>query len=266
MTNQIFSAIKVTTLALILSFGISSVYAWIAPTATPPSGNVSAPINTSATAQTKTGGLTVGSITAPSHCIGASCLTAWPTGGVTPPVGSSFIDTSATAQTKTGGLTVGGLTLPAGSTVNGGGAVSTYGATTVQGAKTGWSGINFRNAAGTTNYGTLMMHPSYSGFFNAADNNWRWYVTDGGNSYSFGDVCGIVSGVWKCLSAAGGGTPSVGVYMCPSGKTPGANPTGGWWGSYGCQGQISSASTCSNIEYPWSENRACTYLGTLRIN
>lgn len=59
MIKQITSAIKVITLALVISFGLSYVYAWTAPTATPPGGNVSAPINTSGTAQTKTGDFNV---------------------------------------------------------------------------------------------------------------------------------------------------------------------------------------------------------------
>lgn len=63
MTNQIFSSLKVIALAVVLSFGLSYVYAWTAPTATPPTGNVSAPLNTSGIAQTKTGGLTVGELT-----------------------------------------------------------------------------------------------------------------------------------------------------------------------------------------------------------
>lgn len=57
MSKQILSALKVITPTLVLSFGISYVYAWTAPTVTPPNGNVSAPINTSATAQTKVGWL-----------------------------------------------------------------------------------------------------------------------------------------------------------------------------------------------------------------
>lgn len=84
MTKQIFSAIKVTTLALALSFGLSYVYAWTAPVSQPPTGNVSAPLNTSGTAQTKSGNLTVGALSAstlsaPTHCIGADCRTTWPT-------------------------------------------------------------------------------------------------------------------------------------------------------------------------------------------
>lgn len=78
MTKQIFYSIKVSALAIVLSFGLSYAYAWTAPTATPPTGNVSAPINTSSTVQAKTG-----NFTAPN-----------------------LIDTSATVQTKTGGFNI----------------------------------------------------------------------------------------------------------------------------------------------------------------
>jgi len=63
MRNQLLDSAKIIILAIVLSFGLSYVMAWTAPTATPPAGNVSAPINTSATAQTKIGGITVGSLT-----------------------------------------------------------------------------------------------------------------------------------------------------------------------------------------------------------
>lgn len=59
MRTQIFNSLKVVTLAVVLSFGLSFVYAWTAPTQSPPAGNVSAPINTSATEQIKAGGLGV---------------------------------------------------------------------------------------------------------------------------------------------------------------------------------------------------------------
>jgi hypothetical protein len=39
------------------------VFAWVAPTTDPPGGNVSHPLDTSSTNQTKTGGLTVGTLT-----------------------------------------------------------------------------------------------------------------------------------------------------------------------------------------------------------
>lgn len=76
----------------------------------------------------------------------------------------------------------GNFTLP-GSLYTSGSALSTYGAASVQGSKNGWSGLNFKDVAGS-NSGTLMMHPAYSGFFNAADNNWRWLATDNGETYT----------------------------------------------------------------------------------
>lgn len=56
---NITQTIKVLVLALVLSFGLSYVYAWTAPTATPPGGNTAAPINTGSTNQIKIGGLTM---------------------------------------------------------------------------------------------------------------------------------------------------------------------------------------------------------------
>lgn len=67
----------------------------------------------------------------------------------------------------------------------GGGADAVHGALTIQGETNGWSGINFKQANGT-NSGTLMMHPNNSGFYNAAQNNWRWYTDDGGNTWQYG--------------------------------------------------------------------------------
>lgn len=59
MTNQIFSSLKVVVLAIVLSLGLSYVYAWTAPAGTPPTGNVNAPLNTSSEVQSKTGTLRV---------------------------------------------------------------------------------------------------------------------------------------------------------------------------------------------------------------
>ncbi|MDO8603991.1 MAG: hypothetical protein Q7K40_01085 [bacterium] len=70
--KSILQHLKVIILAIVLSFGLSYVYAWTAPTATPPSGNVSAPLNTSATSQTKAGPLVVGSLDAGSGSIQTS--------------------------------------------------------------------------------------------------------------------------------------------------------------------------------------------------
>lgn len=55
MRKKILSTIEICALALVFSFGMSYALAWTAPSSNPPTGNVSAPINTSATAQTKAG-------------------------------------------------------------------------------------------------------------------------------------------------------------------------------------------------------------------
>lgn len=60
--KNITQALKVITLALIFSFGISYVYAWVAPSTTPPGGNASAPINVSTAAQYKGGAFGVGGL------------------------------------------------------------------------------------------------------------------------------------------------------------------------------------------------------------
>lgn len=60
--KSILPALKVSALAIVISFGLSYALAWTAPTATPPNGNVSAPINTGATTQTKIGGLNIATV------------------------------------------------------------------------------------------------------------------------------------------------------------------------------------------------------------
>ncbi len=108
MLNKIFQTTKLVVLAIVLSFSLSYVYAWTAPTVSPPGGNTSAPINTSATLQQKSGALTVAgfaadfvtvgisinanAITAPKFCIGNSCITSWTAMTVSPtPTVSVFI-------------------------------------------------------------------------------------------------------------------------------------------------------------------------------
>ncbi|KKW08637.1 MAG: PE-PGRS family protein [Candidatus Kaiserbacteria bacterium GW2011_GWA2_49_19] len=60
--STFLQSLKILILAIILSIGVSYVYAWTGPTATAPDGNVSAPINVSATSQVKSGGLWVASL------------------------------------------------------------------------------------------------------------------------------------------------------------------------------------------------------------
>lgn len=63
MNEKILNFAKVSTLAVLLAFGITQVSSWTAPTAVPPNGNVYAPINVGNATQTKAGNLTVGSLT-----------------------------------------------------------------------------------------------------------------------------------------------------------------------------------------------------------
>ncbi len=59
MKTKIISSIKVVVLALMLTLGLSFVYAWTGPTATPPNGNVAAPLNVGSVRQAKLGSLQV---------------------------------------------------------------------------------------------------------------------------------------------------------------------------------------------------------------
>lgn len=58
ITTSLLNALKVSVLAVVLSLGFSYALAWTAPATIPPTGNVSAPINTSATTQVKAGDFT----------------------------------------------------------------------------------------------------------------------------------------------------------------------------------------------------------------
>lgn len=105
--RNITQSIKVVALAVILSLGLSYVYAWTAPSTNPPTGNVSAPINTGTTAQVKDGSFGVngllrgygdvivdgnvgigtaspsakldvaGTVKSSETCLGASCISTW---------------------------------------------------------------------------------------------------------------------------------------------------------------------------------------------
>lgn len=223
MYKKLLNALMFSLLALVLSFGVSYVSAWTAPTQAPPAGNTNPPINTSATTQSKAGTLSVGGLVLPAGGIvdsggayatyGAATIrgTKNSFGGV------NFRDSSnnnlgtlmmrsdysgfynaaennwrwyATEGGNTyqpGYVQAGGLVLPAGGIIDSGGSAGVYGAATIRGTKNGWGGVNFRDSS-NNNQGTLMMHSGYSGFHNAAETNWRWYATEGGNTYQPGYV------------------------------------------------------------------------------
>lgn len=57
--KNIINALKIIVLAVIFSFSVSLVYAWVPPTVLPPNGNTPAPINVSDVTQTKAGGFNI---------------------------------------------------------------------------------------------------------------------------------------------------------------------------------------------------------------
>ena len=128
--KNIIQLFKIVTLALILSFGLSYVYAWIPPTQTPPLGNVAAPINTSSFSQYKNGAFGVGGIfkaytelDTPKICLNAgpdsttNCITAWPAAGAAGATGA----TGATGPQGPAGAT--GATGPQGPAGTSGGGI-----------------------------------------------------------------------------------------------------------------------------------------------
>src|SRR3989344_2268107 len=78
--KKLFARTFVVALGIIAA---GAVVAWTGPTGTAPNNNAPAPINTTATTQTKTGILSSGdsfvapNMTANQFCIGTSCVTSW---------------------------------------------------------------------------------------------------------------------------------------------------------------------------------------------
>ncbi len=58
------NSLKLIALALVLGLGVNYALAWTGPTSAPPRDNTAAPINVSATAQVKNGGLSVNAFSA----------------------------------------------------------------------------------------------------------------------------------------------------------------------------------------------------------
>ena len=71
--------------------------------------------------------------------------------------------------------------------LRGQGSLASYGAFTITGTKNGYGGLNFRDSS-NNNLGSLLVSQTYSGFYNAADNNWRFSVDDSGNGVFPGTV------------------------------------------------------------------------------
>jgi|GEM_PF-1290377 len=93
------------------------------------------------------------------------------------------------ASASTAGLTVnaGDLTMAGGRIVSNSTTGGTYTNLTIKGERNGYAGVEFVNNSGVRQ-GSLMVSSAYSGFFNAADNAWRWYVNDSGTTSQNGAV------------------------------------------------------------------------------
>src|SRR3989338_11484891 len=102
--------LSVTALALAIALVGFAVYAWTGPTQSPPSGNVSPPINTGSGGQVKSGDFAtlgklgvgtaspgvpldvVGNVrSSTGFCIGASCVTSWSTGSLSGSGSTNYI-------------------------------------------------------------------------------------------------------------------------------------------------------------------------------
>src|SRR3989338_8629164 len=122
MKNILKEVFKVAVLGGVLL--ALQVVAFSEPTQTPPGGNVPAPINVGSAQQTKSGGLTVGSLASLGSaflatnsgnvCIGGDCRTSWPPDGFsqveykTCEGSSSTNEVSCTAFCSSGYTLVGG--------------------------------------------------------------------------------------------------------------------------------------------------------------
>jgi len=128
LRTSLLTSLKAIILALLLSVGISYLYAaWAPPTGVPPIDNTPAPINVGSMGQTKTSSITatdlIGQnsvasqllqalggtdpkVTSPKYCIGADCITAWPSssGGLYQSV-KTFTTAGAGTWTKPAGIT-----------------------------------------------------------------------------------------------------------------------------------------------------------------
>ncbi|MEK7558667.1 MAG: hypothetical protein AAB507_02460 [Patescibacteria group bacterium] len=75
LKKDLLQSLKTLALALILSIGVSYVYAWTGPTATPPNANSTPPINASGVNQVKSGGLGVTAFVADTAVITTAVIT-----------------------------------------------------------------------------------------------------------------------------------------------------------------------------------------------
>ena len=187
--RELASLSKSLLLALVLSLGVSFAYAQFGPDpgTVAPANNVPAPVNVGTEAQVKAGPLGVTAFTADS-------------------------------------IQMNGQTLRLSGGTEGASNVG-YGAATVRGAKQGWGGLSFKSLDGSADYGTLMMHQNYSGFYLPGNAGWRWYVDNGGNSIQSGSVsagsvsASTVTAPSYVYSPTYYGYPNIGYHLVPNGTS-----------------------------------------------
>src|SRR3989344_412917 len=144
--NDLLQSVKTLALALVLSVGVSYVYAWVGPTATPPGANATPPINASTINQVKSGGLGVSALISDTLCLGVDCIPIWP-----------FVNIPVTMVLKTSGTWVvpADITSVTVTVVGGGGGGGGNSKTSQTGTvTTGGTGL-----AGSSNQATIAVTP-----------------------------------------------------------------------------------------------------------
>lgn len=142
---------------------------WSGPTATPPGGNVPAPLNVGTVNQVKSGGIGATSVVADRFCLGASCITSWPSGSSTTVnpqnnVGGTFKICNGTDGTSSGCVPSAGIPIS---------------------CQYEHSGQEFPAANGGTYTGDFMR-------FNAATSRWQFWYAAGPNGFDIYYNCNKV--------------------------------------------------------------------------
>jgi hypothetical protein len=224
----------VIALGTILGMSLQFAKAWTEPTAPAPSGNIGAPINTSATGQTKSGHLSsagvitggslasLGSVTGNSFCLGTlPCITSWPSGGT-----SQWVTSGSNIYYNAGNVGI-GTTSPGDYKLSVIGGRTNFGETTHWNGNVGaglisWNtnGFVIRSSAGTKL--TLGSNNSENKLVIDTDGDVGIGKTD--PSYKL-DVNGKINGNLNltqktaAITSTGMGTNNFPIY-CDSGKTP----------------------------------------------
>lgn len=241
--------------------GVSLVYSWTGPTATPPGGNVSAPINVGTTAQYKSGALSIGGLlqapqiqlttgaaTGKVLTSDASGLASWQTGG-TGGVSQIIAGTNITISPAGG---TGAVTI---NSTGGGGGLTGSGSTNYVSK---WTGATSLGNSSVIDYGSYIQVGALKFGLNSAVGSGPAFtvandgittavrtdnfnvMNSGGYDYSYVWAKDYyISAIGKWASQLGGGTGSL-VYSCPD----------EWWYGYNhtcassCSGQLQLGSTC----------------------